>query len=426
MSGAESSGAGVHDPAYLEVLNRLYRSRRGGMRFGLERVRACLKRLGDPHSRIDAVVQIGGTNGKGSTAAFCDSILSESGLRVGRFSSPHLSSLTERFSVCGRSVSYGAVVEAHAALTSAGGHELTFFEQVTVMAVLLFARLEVDVALLEVGLGGRLDSTTAIPASVAAVTGVAIDHADYLGSSLSQIAAEKGAIFRPSQPAVIGLSGEPEGVSFLLEQAHLRRAHPICQIEPEAVVAVAADLGLKGTFQRPNAACAVAIANALADLAGRPRPGTEAVELGLARARLPGRMEEIAREPSVIVDGAHNPHAARSLAGELGDDVVVLCAVCGDKDAAGIVGALGEKSRRFVVTEVRGERAMPCDRLAQIVAEEVPGAAVRSLTDSRAALDEARRQAAPGGVVVCCWLAVSGRRGAGALRAGGGGSGRSQ
>ncbi|MBZ0238513.1 MAG: bifunctional folylpolyglutamate synthase/dihydrofolate synthase, partial [Deltaproteobacteria bacterium] len=201
--------------AYRALLDRLFAARRAGIMLGLERVREVLARLDHPERRLGQIAHIGGTNGKGSTAAMVAALARYAGKKTALYTSPHLASLRERFVIDGEPAGEDAVVAAAAKVAAAGGDALTFFEQVTLTAFVLFADAGVELSVIEVGLGGRLDATNVLEADVAAVTGVAMDHEAMLGKTLREIAAEKAGIWKPGQRAIIGMSGEPEAVPWL-------------------------------------------------------------------------------------------------------------------------------------------------------------------------------------------------------------------
>jgi dihydrofolate synthase/folylpolyglutamate synthase len=380
------------------LLGRLYASRRAGVVLGLERVERCLAGLGHPEQRIGVRVHVGGTNGKGSTVAFVEAICRAAGQRTARFTSPHLVRFAERFVIDGQPVPDDLLVDAGDAVAVAGGDALTFFEQVTVMGLWMFARAGVDAAILEVGLGGRLDATNAVPAEIAVVTGVALDHQDWLGPTLAAIAAEKAGIFKPGQRVVIGRAGEPEAVPWLVDAATAAGAAAITVVD--APVPGDWPLGLRGAHQRDNAACALAVARHLAALGHLPE--NEALwRRGLAAARLPGRLETVA--PGVILDGAHNPHGAAALAralDELPAPRVLVLAVSRDKDVAGIAAALAGRAQAVVATAYAQERAMPAAELAAIVRATAPSVPCDEAPDVAAALARASALAAPGGTVL--------------------------
>lgn len=376
---------------YEEVLERLFVARRAGVVLGLERIQACLAALGHPERAFAFRVHVGGTNGKGSTCAFVDSVAREAGRRTGLFTSPHLTRFAERFRIAGEPAEPRALIAAAERVAAAGGEELTFFEQATAMALWLFADAGVDAAILEVGLGGRLDATNAVAAEVAAITGVALDHQEYLGKTLEAIAAEKAGIFKPGQRVVIGRSGEPEAVPMLV--AHAQAANVGALTVVDAPMPADWELGLAAPYQRDNAATAMAILDHLqalglfdADEAVRRR--------GLARASLPGRFETLAESPRIIIDGAHNPHAARVLAGLLAGlpkPRVLILAVSGDKDVSGIVEPLARQASAVIATRFRSPRAMPSDALESLIgsiAPDVPRARAPGVPEALAMAQE--------------------------------------
>jgi dihydrofolate synthase/folylpolyglutamate synthase len=386
---------------YAALLARLFAARRAGVVLGLDRIDELLARLGRPERRIGAVVHVGGTNGKGSTAAFVASALAAAGLRVGVYSSPHLATLRERVMLAGAMVSEAALVAAAEQVAAAGGDQLTFFEQITAMALVAMAGAGLDASVLEVGLGGRLDATNAVAAPVAVVTGVALDHQDMLGPTLEAIAGEKAGIFKAGQHVVIGASGEPAAVPLLRAAAVAAGAAAITVVDDAAIAAVPAALGLAGTHQRANAAAALAALDALA-AAGLVRIPDEARRTGLAAARHPGRLETVATAPRVVLDGAHNPHGARALAAAIATmperPRVLVLAVSADKDVAGLVDALAGAVDAVVATRYGQPRALEPSALAAVVAAR--GVAVEAAADVPAALARARDRAGAGGVVV--------------------------
>jgi dihydrofolate synthase/folylpolyglutamate synthase len=386
---------------YAALLARLFAARRAGVVLGLDRIDELLARLGRPERRIGAVVHVGGTNGKGSTAAFVASALAAAGLRVGVYSSPHLATLRERVMLAGAMVSEAALVAAAEQVAAAGGDQLTFFEQITAMALVAMAGAGLDASVLEVGLGGRLDATNAVAAPVAVVTGVALDHQDMLGPTLEAIAGEKAGIFKAGQHVVIGASGEPAAVPLLRAAAVAAGAAAITVVDDAAIAAVPAALGLAGAHQRANAAAALAALDALA-AAGLVRIPDEARRTGLAAARHPGRLETVATAPRVVLDGAHNPHGARALAAAIATmperPRVLVLAVSADKDVAGLVDALAGAVDAVVATRYGQPRALEPSALAAVVAAR--GVAVEAAADVPAALARARDRAGAGGVVV--------------------------
>ena len=366
---------------YQRTLDWLYALEAAkGMDFKLERVALALQRLGDPH-RAYPCLHVGGTNGKGSVAAMLDACLVASGRRVGRYTSPHLVELGERVTVGGVPLARDALVELAdevRAATLARGIGLTFFEILTVMAFLHFARQAVDVAVIEVGLGGRLDATNVVDPLAAVITTIGLDHTEWLGDTLEQIAAEKGGIIKPGRPLVLGrIAAAPAAV---LERIAAERGAPLIASGRDFHLSGGTrpcfdglgwhlpdlTIGLEGAHQRDNAATAIATLAAVGDAL----PVAEsAVRTGLAGVRWPGRLEVIDRRPLTIVDGAHNPDGVAALLAELprlsgGRAVDLLFAVMGDKDWPSMVAALAGACRSVVVTEVLAPRGAPAARVA--------------------------------------------------------------
>jgi dihydrofolate synthase / folylpolyglutamate synthase len=376
---------------YAELLAQLLPARRFGVVLGLERMRAILDRLGAPDRRLGAIVHVGGTNGKGSTVAMIAALAAAAGQRVATYTSPHLSCLRERIMIDGAMISEGAMLAAADRVRSAGGDELTFFEQVTAIGMVAIASAHVDVTVLEVGLGGRLDATNVVDPAVAVVTGVAMDHEAILGDTLAKIAAEKAGIYKPGRPAIIGASGLAEAVPGLVAQAHAAGAS--VTVIDDAAIAAVPPIALPGAHQRRNAAAAIAAIQAL---------GLPIVAPALATVRHPGRFEVIGPPATprgvdrVILDGAHNPHGARALAEvlrERGERPVLVVAVSADKDVAGIAAALVPVVRAVIATRFQQDRAMDPEALAAIFARS--GAASASAPALREALTAAAAYGAP-------------------------------
>ncbi len=394
--------------SYAALLDRLYQARGGGVRLQLERIATCLAELDHPERRFAVRIHIGGTNGKGSTAAMVEAMVRAAGRRTGLFTSPHLSRFNERFAVDGVPLPDAAILEAGAAVEGvvarlAPSRSPTFFELATAMGLYAFARAGVEVAILEVGLGGRFDATNAVTAEIAGVTGVALDHQAYLGDTLDQIAFEKAGIFKPGQRVVIGASGEPAGVERLRALASAAGAASITVVAPEAGIPDGWRLGLAGAHQQRNAACALAIVDQLEQV-GVGRVDGDARARGLATVRFPGRLEVVAERPRVVVDGAHNPHAAATLARALGElperRRVVVLGISADKDVAGVVAPLVAGADRVVATRSQQDRALPVARLADAVRAARPEVALERAEDAATALRMARSGAAAEDLVV--------------------------
>lgn len=392
------------------LLERLYAAQKSGVVLGLDRIERCLAALGHPERAFAVRVHIGGTNGKGSTSSFVAAVAQAAGRRTGLFLSPHLSEIRERFVIDGEPAAAEAMNDAAEEVARTGIEGLTFFEHVTAMGLLLFARAGVEVAVLEVGLGGRLDATNAVAAEVAAVTGVAMDHQKFLGDTLAAIAAEKAGIFKPGQRVVIGRAGEPEAVPWLAEAARTRGAASVTVVD--APVPADWPLGLAGAHQRDNAACALAIVSHLNEL-GHLHADEATSRRGLAAARLAGRLERLqpaasaavapGAAPGIIVDGAHNPHAARMLARAMADlprPLVLVVSISRDKDAAGMIDPLIAGADAVIATQYAQERALPAADLAALVRAARPGLACEPEPAAARAIERGCALAAPAGTVL--------------------------
>ena len=353
---------------YRAALDYLFDRTTGKSKLGLERTAALLRELGDPHERLRSL-HVAGTNGKGSVCATLETVLRAKGLRVGKYTSPHLVDFRERFLVDGRRVDEDYVVDFIDRWTPTVERiGATFFEATTAMAFDLFSREGVDVAVIETGLGGRLDSTNVVRPVAAGVTSIGIDHVEYLGETREEIAGEKAGIFKPGVPAVIG--ERDDTIRALLgDMARERGATPILDVVADASpsdVAVSSDgttftltvqgergavrTGLTGAHQVSNTSLALLMANA----AGGPLATTlDEARAALPAVRLPGRFHRVDR---FIFDVAHNPDGAAVLAATVravdppAPIAVVLC-VLGDKDWRGVMAALARVVHTFVLTD---------------------------------------------------------------------------
>lgn len=406
MSGTSDAS---DDARYRELLEELFGARRAGVVFGLERMHAILEVLGHPERKLGAIVHVAGTNGKGSTVAMVAAMARAHGARVAQYTSPHLASVRERIADDDGWISRREFLEAADEVWAAGGRGLTFFEQLTAIGFCALARRRPDVTVLEVGLGGRLDATNVVDSEVAVVTGIALDHQAMLGDSLAQIAGEKAGIFRCDRPAIIGASGEPEAVATLMAEAAKAGVSSLRVISERDIAAVPS-LALAGEHQRRNAAAAIAAIDALA-ARGHLAQDEGAIRRGLLAAKHPGRFEQVARDPAIFVDGAHNPHGALALAGQLAAlprPRVLILAVSSDKDVAGIAAPLVAESDAMIATAYRQERAMApaqlAERLRQLVAGGLPTEVrvedVGEAADIDEALALARPRAGQGGAII--------------------------
>jgi dihydrofolate synthase/folylpolyglutamate synthase len=370
---------------YSSVIEYLYALQKHGIKLGLETMQILLDRVGNPHRSL-RVLHIGGTNGKGSTAAMVAAILQQSGRRVGLYTSPHLIDFRERIRVNGCMIPEHHVERLIVRLRAVLNDDLepTFFEMTTALAFLYFAESDVDVAVLEVGLGGRFDATNVVDRPLAcAVTTIGLDHQEYLGQTEEAIAFEKGGIIKPYVPVVIGRIGQAaEQVLRRIAQDrsaslwHLGRDFDIDGNHSErltyrGVTRVYEDLicNLAGRHQWDNAACAVALLEA----AGRAGIETDAaaVRHGLRTVLWEGRLESIDEDPTVVLDGAHNPAAAHALAGYLKDfsishptsRIVLVWGMMRDKDHRGFIAPLLPFVSEIVLTQAALARSATVQQL---------------------------------------------------------------
>jgi dihydrofolate synthase/folylpolyglutamate synthase len=383
--------------AYADLLARLDGAAQAlGVDLGLGRVRTALGRLGDPQRRF-AAVQIAGTNGKGSTAAMAEAILRAAGFRTGLYTSPHLARFTERIRVAGQEAD-GERLAALDGRVAATGVPLTYFEIATALGFLTFAEAGVEVAVLETGLGGRLDAVTTAEPLATAITSIGLDHQAYLGDTLAAIAREKAGILKPNVRCFLGRL--PDEAAREIAARAREVGAPLAHLGRD-FSAPAGPLALPGPHQRDNAALAVALARAAADRLGRPLADAAIAE-ALARTSWPGRLERIGDD--VLLDCAHNADGARALAAALpalaaGRRVVLLMSVASDKNPRAIFEALGPLAHTLVATRSDSPRALPPEALALEAARTISRRVV--VADPLAALEEARQRAAGGLVVVC-------------------------
>jgi dihydrofolate synthase / folylpolyglutamate synthase len=381
--------------AYRRFLARLTAVRGQGVALGLDRVRLALERLGHPEEKVPAV-HIAGTNGKGSCAAFTDAILAQAGLRTGLFTSPHLCRFTERIRVQGVEIDgdHLALLDEAVAATSV---PLTFFEVATVLAFLAFAEAKVDVAILETGLGGRLDATSVCRPVACAITSIALDHEAILGRTLREIAYEKACIAKPGIPLFLGpLPKEADAriaeVAMSLG-APLRRAG--IDYPPSSVVPA-----LQGKHQLSNAALAIALSRHAALALGKTLKDSE-ISKGLADVRWPGRLERIAAD--VLLDCAHNVEGTQALVAALppAPRRALVTSIVRDKNAAGMLAVLLPHFDRLFLTRSQSERCLAPQEMASLTGEEHQKKLVL-VEDPKLALAQARSFAGeiPGGLVV--------------------------
>ena len=391
----------------------------------LERIAALCDLLGEPQ-RACPVVQITGTNGKGSTAIMIDALLRAMGLRTGRFSSPHLVDVTERICIDGEPISaerFDEIWWQIAPLVQMvddrllGGVPMTFFEVITAMAYAAFADAPVDVAIMEVGMGGRWDATSVADAQVAVVAPISLDHTHLLGRTIAEIAGEKSGIIKPGSVAVlagqtpeaaqvlmarcveVGAPMVREGVDFGLLDRQPAVGGQLLRIDAADGPMGDIFLPLYGAHMAHNAALAVAAVEALrgAGLSG------EVISEGLGSVAAPARLETISSDPLVILDTAHNPQAITATLAGLREaftaqPLIGVVAMMRDKDAAQVMELLADELDTIVVTTMTGNpRALTVDELAAVAEEAFGPGRVRTAADPARAIDLARGLAEQGG-----------------------------
>jgi len=395
-----SEGASPEGPSmatYAQLLARLDGLRALGVELGLDRVRLALARLGEPQARF-AAIQIAGTNGKGSTAAMAEAVLREARLRTALYSSPHLARFTERIRIEDREVD-GDRLAALDRRVVATEVPLTYFEVATALGFLAMAEDGVEIAVLETGLGGRLDAVTACVPCATAITSIGLDHTDYLGTTLTAIAREKAGILKPGVPCFVGRL--PREADDEIGRAADEVGAPLFRFgidfDPPPF-----PIALAGAHQRENAALAAQLARAAGRHLGRPIDD-RAVARGLAGVRWPGRCERVGDD--LLFDCAHNADGARALAAALpeiaaGRRIVLVMSIVDDKDPEAMLAALAPAAAAVVATRSDNPRALPAaalvSRAAGVIADTV------ACDDPDAALAEAQRRAGPGGLVVVC------------------------
>lgn len=373
-----------------------------GMKFGLERMRRLMTALGNPQLSFGSI-HVVGTNGKSSTTRMTAAILERHGVRTGTYLSPHLDHYCERIRVGDRDLdpaAFAAAVQRAARAAelvdhaSRGSGRITQFEALTAAAYAELAACEVEVAVVEAGLGGRYDATNVIPSRVQVLTSVGLEHTRWLGPTVAHIAREKLAVVQPGGTLVLGPGLHPDAEA---------EAHAVAQAVGATLVRAPADpgvpVGAPGVFQRRNFAVARAAAEAYL---GELDP--ELVALAAAEVRVPGRMQVIDARPLTVVDSAHNPDGVHALAESLADlargrRTVALLSILEDKDAAGMLGALLPACQAVVLTASQNPRALPPPTLESLT-RQLEGPPAEIVSDPRAALERARVLAGPDGVVL--------------------------
>jgi len=378
-----------------------------GMRFGLDRMRKLMTVLGLPQRRFGSI-HVVGTNGKSSTVRFCAAILERHGLRTGSYTSPHLSSFRERIEVGEAPVSgadFASAVEqaAHAAelvdRTAEAEDHVTQFEALTAAAYHELGRREVEVAVVEAGLGGRYDATSVVPSRVQVLTGVGLEHTRWLGPRIEDIAEEKLAVVREGGTLVLptNLDQVAEAVA---ERVALEQGARVVRADPGRVPDL--ELRAAGGFQRANFALAAAAAEAFLGAALEPSAVADAAR----ETRVPGRMDVVDRFPLTVYDGAHNPSGAEALAASLAAVLgerrprVAVIGVLEDKDAAAMLRCLMPHFERVVFTRSSNPRSLSPATLQSLAEKLASRVSTEAVGDPRAAVERARQHAGAEGAVV--------------------------
>jgi len=380
------------DRSYQETIEYLYALQKHGVKLALSNSVALMQAMDDPQNKFRSV-HVAGTNGKGSTSVFIASVLRSAGYRVGLYTSPHLVNFTERIRVNDAQISERKVVELARRVRegyqrpSAGGCPLnpTFFEVTTAIAFTYFAEEQVDIAVIEVGMGGRLDATNVIAPLVSVITNIDIEHTEFLGTTLEQISREKAGIIKHRTPVVTGVT-QAEVVEVINREAAKNDATVYrlgAAFRPEQVMSAGGQvfdyhgiratyekigLSMIGRYQVDNACLALAAIECVRDAGIVVEE--QALRRGLAEARWEGRLELVARRPDVYLDGAHNPASARMLAKTVKEmrpaykRLILVIGILGDKDYRGIISSIVPLADHVIVTKPSYSRAMDTAVLA--------------------------------------------------------------
>lgn len=375
---------------------------------GLERVREVARRMGLAPPAF--AITVGGTNGKGSTCAFLEAILRAAGYRTGLYTSPHLLRYNERVRMDGVEATDAELIRHFARVESArGATPLTYFEFGTLAALAAFEEAKVEAAVLEVGLGGRLDAVNLFDADCAVVASVDLDHQSWLGSTREAIGLEKAHIFRPGRPALCGDGDPPRslvehasaiGADLQVRGRDFRALAREGQWDFEGRRGTKRSLplpALRGAWQLDNAALALA---ALDEFPERLPVSLGEIRRGLTGVRLEGRLQALPGRPSVVLDVAHNPQAARALARGLGEmayceNTIAVFAILADKDIGAVIDALSPRVDRWHVATVADDRAAPAQAVAQLLAARGLAGRTRVFATVALAHEAALREAGP-------------------------------
>ncbi len=401
--------------SYNDCLETMYSLRRFGIILGLSTIKRILKGLGNPQEGM-SFIHVAGTNGKGSIASTLSTILHLSGHKVGLYTSPHLVRFNERICINNRPISNKNVVSSYKAVKKVhhGTREPTFFEFATAMALNEFGRRKVDWAIVETGMGGRLDATNVIKPALSLITNISLEHKDYLGETISSIAREKGGIIKKNVPVVSGVR-QKKVISILKGIAESQSA-PFYRFGDAFRVRRNRDgtfnyfgienvwpnmnAGLVGSHQIDNAALVLAACEVLNKKnLGLP---LQCIKDGLEQNRWPGRLEIISRRPLILLDGAHNFIAARTLAGYLSENfadrnITLIVGILADKPYVSMLKSLIPHCSRVVLTRPKIDRALAPEKLYHIVREKITD--IRVIPNVDEAVVHAVETTPPDGVI---------------------------
>ena len=403
--------------SYQEAVRYLFSLQKYGIKFGLSKTSNLLKVFGNPH-KGQKYVHFAGTNGKGSVAAFVASILKEAGLKVGLYSSPHLVRFTERFRINDKEITNEKAAALIEELRDAFVQKEppTFFEVTTAMALIYFARENTDIAIMEAGMGGRLDATNVITPLVSVITNISMEHQFFLGSRLLDIAGEKAGIIKKNIDVVTGAT-QPAVINLFKSIAKEKNA-PLWRVGKEIRYRTTGDrfhyyglkrrhnnlhLGLRGRFQFRNAALALAVVELLEEKGFEI--SSEDIREGLSNTTWPGRMQIVARNPTIMLDGAHNPAAIRALAKSIKAGfkykrLILVIGVMEDKDIGQLLRGIVPVSDYVIYTRpVYSRAADPGILMAEAMPLQKPGEMIHVLTR---AVDRAREIANPKDLIIIC------------------------
>ena len=381
----------------------------------LDRISLLCDALGSPQLSFPTI-HIAGTNGKTSTTRFIDSLLFAHGMRTGRFTSPHLEDIRERICINGEMIdgdelifNYNDIAAYFDFVDSKSPHPVSFFEAVTALAMAAFSEHPVDVGIFEVGMGGEWDATNIIKPTVGVITPIGMDHMEYLGDTIEKIATAKAGILKPdmygvlsnqtpeaakvllAKAAEVGIEVAREGIEYEVMSRQVAVGGQLLTIRGIKDVYSDLFLPLHGKHQASNAAASLVAAEAFF---GDQPLDLESVRQGFAAATSPGRFEIVHREPTVILDAAHNPHGAKTLANTLQEEftfgrVIAVVGIFADKDADGIFDEIKDVIDGVVVTQSSSPRAMPAHELAKLARKYIEAERIFIEPDLRTAIEKA-------------------------------------